>query len=295
MPITITPFEPSGVVGPGLSIDLVTDFVGPLTSDTFWQVAITTDSEDINSGLLHNYFLNHAHVTPKFFTRDPLSGFSINSTGQPNAGDTVHVLAQLVQGSTVIDSGAITATYSPTLGLGQQALVHSGKTSGDFTAADRATMTTGLTDILNSVTAQIETATGTVQHSLAELFTRQTLDRLTLQEITDGETFDPVSAGVDSWYFGVIVRVTTVPDALRFADTDPEWFYPDLAVLRIRRGEDVEYRKGIHTRSWLASAPWGYNLQLLNLAFFDTPPPDTTIEVDWAFGCGGQVFLMAWP
>jgi len=294
MPITITLPEPDQRVGPGLGFSLQSTFIGPLPSNEFWNVIISSDSEGLDT-IWQESFPAPSPLLSEWWQR--VYSFVPQNLRAVAPGTTVHVIAELKHGATVDDSGSATAIWDPTTGLGTQAqlIAQQQVFTGGFTSTDRSTMTTGLADILNGITSQIQTASGLVQHTLGEMFSRQTLDTLTLQEITDGETFDPVSAGVGSWFFGVIVRVTTIPDAYAPRFVDSEWRYNDLAVLRVFRGADLEYRKGIHTPTWLAPAPWGYNLQLMNIAFLDTPPPDTTILVDWALGCGGQVFLMAWP
>lgn len=294
MPITVSPVPVSNIVGPGLSITLQSSVIGPMPTGSFWRFAITTDTEEINSGW--QFAVTWTNMLQVVKPWQQGAGVTDYGAKQPRNGDTVHVIAQLVDGSSfgVTDSGSASATFDATAGLGMQIFQKPGTNAG-FTSDDRSTMTNGLTDILNGVTAQIETATGIVQHTLGEIFSRQTLDRLTLEEITSGETFDPVSTTADFWYFGVIVRVTTIPDAYAPRLIDSDWRYPDLAVLRVFRGADLEFRKGIHTSTWLQPAPWGYNLQLVNILAFDTPPPETTVQVDWALGCGGRVFFMTWP
>jgi hypothetical protein len=295
MPITITPQPPLNAIGPGLGLFLSSSFVGPLPEGSFWRVTVSTDAEGDN--WIHREDIPWTLSSLTYQLQSTVPTFQTLQTYAVDNDTTVHVLAELHSPTSTEDSGAVSLPWNTTAGLGAQmeSLAFWQQQVSGFTNSDRNVLYDGVTDILNGVTAQIQTATGTVQATLGELFTRQTLDRLTLQEITSGETFDPVSAGADSWYFGVIVRVTTIPDAYNRLATDSNWRYPDLAVLEVYRGADLEYRKGIHTPSWLAPAPWGYNLQIVNLLAFDTPPPETTINVKWALGCGGQVFLMAWP
>lgn len=295
MSITVTLPTLPGLVGPGLTIHLQSSFIGPFPTGTQWRVTVTTDSEAVISGYQQRRTWSFFVTDMEFMTEPSDTVFRWN-TDVPKDGDTVHILAEIVRPDTTVeDSGSTTATFDATSGLGWQQWRTTQVLTGGFTETDRATITSGLTDILNGVTAQIETASGFVQHTLAEIFSRQTLDLLTLTEVSDGETFDQVSAPVDSFYYGVIVRVTTIPDAYQPRLIDGDWRYPDLAVLRIYRGVDLELRKGIHTSSWMERNPWGYASTIVNLAELETPPPETSLIVDWALGCAGRVFLMRWP
>ena len=134
-----------------------------------------------------------------------------------------------------------------------------------------------------------------MQTTAAELWSRKALDILTLQEITPGETFTPVRTGLALWYFGVIVRVTTIDPRITLKTPDSTWSFPDLAVLRVFRGQDLLFRRGIHTPTFMTEHPWEWGWPLLN----ETPvlgvPPDTEIAVDWAVGCGGHVYLQTLP
>jgi hypothetical protein len=97
------------------------------------------------------------------------------------------------------------------------------------------------------------------------------------------------------WFTAVIVRVTTIAEDLTPKTPDAEWYFPDLAVLRVYRGGDLEFRRGIHTPTFLSEKPWQWGWSFLNQIPILGTPPDTTVAVDWRAGCCGQVFLMSLP
>jgi len=294
MPITVTVPQPLDHIGPGINISFTSDFIGPLEAGSKWRIKFDTDPEFVTPTVITTQPASTVSDSYELFGVHSSSVLESRVGGREIAnGATAHVQVELLSpANAVLDSGVETKQWDTVSLLPQFVREYFQLTTGKGLSSAQASQ---LTEIQNSVHAQITTATGDITLQLGQLFSRQTLDRLTLLEITDGETFDPVSADVASYFFGVIVRVTTIPDAYAPRLIDNDWRYPDLAVLRVFRGADLEYRRGIHTSSWLASSPWGYNLQILNLAFFDTPPPETTVRVDWALGCGGRVFLMAWP
>jgi len=298
VPVTITaPISP-GNVGPGFSLDATSDFIGPLTNPSFWLVEITDSSDETDVLVSWYYPATTTHIVKTI-------GFGSDNTfqwnpafGAHNQGDTVRLSIQLLNnlGETV-DSGSQTYPLDSITGMPyvQEILALQTPTEGTFTSTDRAAMTAGFTDIINGLTTTITTAAGEVQATLGALFSRSTLDALTLEELTSGPTGDPVRVTIDSFWYGVIVRLTTIASNLEPMTPDGDWYLPDLAVLRVRRGVDLEYRHGIHTSSWMAPSPWRYGLEVLNLLELGAVPPETEVMVDFRPGCEGQVFLMAWP
>lgn len=141
----------------------------------------------------------------------------------------------------------------------------------------------------------LQEASGQQTFTLAQLFSRTALDRLTLNEVTNGETCEPVRFEYASWFTSVIVRVTTIDPELTPKTPDHEWYFQDLAVLRVFRGGDLEFRRGIHTPTFLVEKPWEYGWQILNAIPILGNPPDISIAVDWRPGCCGRVFLSILP
>lgn len=285
-----------------MQIQVQSDFVGPLPADSWWQVNVTTDSEGSEVGWQEIWSSNS---NPTFV----LIG-QPRATGHQDwprvleAGSTVYVQAELhTTGVVPTDTGTLETTWNPTVmawRLTQQVtdqLADNAVTGGltDEQATQLAN-TEERTQVLgNPLDLVLNTASGIVQTTLAQIFSRKTLDQLTLFEVTSGPTCDPVRATVGSWDMAVIVRLTTIADDLAPKTPDADWYFPDLAVLRVFRGVDLQYRRGIHTPTFMVENPWQWGWQFLNASQILGTPPDLTIAVDWRVGCCGQVFLMTMP
>ena len=218
------------------------------------------------------------------------------------ANDTsVSLRVELIFNGVVNGQAFFQGTWDQTFWQGQQIAQQLGATTtvqGGFTDSDRQLLTAAekRTTILGEVgQLVVKTASGPINTTLSELFSRPQLDSLTLDELTAGETCEPVRVRVADWYFGIIVRVTTVAPELVPKTPDGAWYFPDLAVLRIFRGADLEYRRGIHETSFMVEKPWQWGWQVLNVARFFGVAADYTIAVDWRTGCCGRVFLQRFP
>lgn len=291
VPITITVPSGTSIIGPGAPFQLSSTFVGPLPSNEVWRVTVATDAEFGNIVWQQNFPASSTFLQ-EHLMRD-FSFVPIRLVGAA-AGSTVHIQAELRSSSGVDDSGTATGTWDPTAYLGTQALLIAQQQpipTSTFTATDR----THLNSILDGITSTITGAAGTVTQTLGQLFSHRLLDLLTVSEITSGPTGAPVRSELDGFFYGIIVRVTTIPDALVPHTPDQQWYTPDLAVLRIIRGTDLQFRYGIHTPTWMQRAPWWYGSSLLDLVELGAVPPALTVAVDWAFGCEGQVFAMILP
>jgi len=298
LPITISIPAPGGFVGPGIYTNFQSDFVGPLPADTHWNLKISTDpegnfvvlSDQVDANLSRDLFGYH-WLSSQTFLNVPLA--------QPVNQTDVHILAELETSTGVIDSGTKTVKWDPVTGVPWQLWERTNAlASGGFTAADRAQLqTTELRTQVLGIPSDLvlEGPSGPIPTSLAKLFSRRTLDRMTLSEATAGPTCQPVRFTVGIWFFGIIVRVTTIPPELVPKTPDHEWYFPDLAVLRIFRGADCEYRRGIHTPTFMQERPWQWGMPFLQDNALGAPPPDTTIAVDWRDGVCGQVFVQNLP
>lgn len=144
MPITILPGQPGPVVGPGIAIQLISDFIGPLPSGSFWDVqmytgvewpsglvtAINANATSTNSGPLH------------IMVTDAAQSSTLSQT-YPTEGENVKVRAELHSPTATIDSGLITVPWSPTRGLGTQIQLQptSGSSTGGLTPAQDQALT----------------------------------------------------------------------------------------------------------------------------------------------------------
>ena len=299
LPITITPpVGPGGVffVGPGIDISVASDFVGPMPVGSAWRIVFSLQP----LGDEQTYDLTQ----PFSFKTQTISlwrDFTDSIQGKYTAPNQtqIFVTATLEQpGNIVVDRGEIPATWTTDAGLGQQVREKAQGTGGGLTPAQaqQLTDTERRTRTVGEPTDLVWTsASGPQQVTLASIFSRPTLDTLTLTEVTSGETCDPVRFLVDQWFHAVIVRVTTIDPELVPKTPDLNWYFPDLAVLRVMRGEDLEFRRGIHTPTFLQEKPWQWGWLFDSNNPFMGTPPDPQVLVDWRLGCCGQVFLMALP
>lgn len=300
MPITITlPPAPDGslTVGPGILIRLQSDFIGPLPSGTDWVVTFAQDAEFLK--MAYEISVRTTVTDTGLVVLDPRTETVLIGQDVLTNSSPVHVQARLRTPTSIIDSGVATGKWTTDAGLGLQAVLQPKASVGGGLTDEQATQlantdrrTTALGEPLDWLW---QTASGPLQVTLGQIFSRKTLDTLTLDELTNGETCEPLRVHVDEWFHAVIVRVTTIDPALTPKTPDSEWYFPDLAVLRVFRGEDLEFRRGIHTPTFLQEKPWqwGWWFDAANPIY--GVPPELTVAVDWRPGCCGQVFLMRLP
>lgn len=294
MPINIE-LPTSGTVGPGQLLRISTQVFGPFPTDTRWRLRIGTDPEGINPLFTITIPFDEVRIaTTQLYNFNQGETVLQLPLSQPAHGQAVHVIAELVTDTGVMDSGAVTTTWDATSGLGAQ-IYASPSGQGGLTdqQAQQLANTDRRTQVLGEPTdLVVEGPSGPLPATLAQLFSRTTLDRLTLDEVTNGPTCEPVRAAFSFWYFGVIVRVTTIAEDLIGKTPDRQWYFPDLAVLRIFRGQDLQFRQGIHTPTYLTERAWEFHWNIRNTLDMLGVPPDNTLAVDWRQGCCGQVYFL---
>lgn len=300
MPITITPAPELTTFGPGLPMQIQSTFIGPFPADTQWHLEI-----DLGDDFTKPFFEWTAPCTGPITTLTPFADArwtEARKAWTPANGRVIVVQARIVQpGNVVIDSGTqSTIPWDTTTGLAYQ--IHAqgqGQVQGGFTESDRVLLqaTEQRSTLLGEAGSLIlQTASGPIPFALSDLFSRNSLDRLIFEEMTNGPTCDPVRIQLAPIaQYAIAVRVTTVPEDIAFKTPDGEWAFPDLAVLRIFRGEDLTFRRGIHTPTFETEAPWEWAANVLNKNLIGAPPPATFVYVDWRQGCCGQVFIRHMP
>lgn len=287
------------MLGPGLTLGGQSTLIGPIPIDWHWRIGIGRRGDErpsyiiqgpIGSPLDHQFFVTVGGNTPGW-TTTPQGTIGLQ-TGA-DAGVTVELIDSV---GTVHDSGTDNGfVWDSTTNL--WTLVQQGQ-SGGFSSDDRAllTATERRTLVLGEPTdLTVNTPSGLLPITLGQLFSRSFVDQLVLDEVTGGETCDPVRFTYNEWYSGIAVRVTTIDPALTPKTPDNDWYFPDLAVLRIFRGPDLKFRRGIHTPTFITDEPyeWGWNIR--NFLEVLGAPPATTVAVDWRPGCCGRVFLVRIP
>lgn len=300
MPISF-PLNPNGaVLGPGLTISWSSDFVGPLPVGSEWEIDLRGDGGEEAiwiKALLGTQSPFGGHYTPFVqalntgWNTSTQLGFTIRDGGPASA------TVQLRTPTGVVDSGTLSGTWDARSGLAQDLESTTG-VSGGFTQQDRLQLQA--IETRSQVLGEpeqlvVQTPSGLQTRTIGQMLSRPLLDLLTLEEATSGPTSDPVRFAIREYYFGVIVRVTTIAEDLVAKTPDLEWYFPDLAVLRVFRGADLQFRRGIHTPTFMTEHPWEWGLPILNQTDILGIPPDVTIAVDWRAGCAGQVFLQRFP
>ena len=297
MPITVQqPLPP--VLGPGLLLNVHSDLGGPIPLDWSWRIFIRRQGEEQPSITLTGPLRTDIQNTAFVIIGQEQAGWSQTISTTVGLADQTPVNVQVELIDTVgtrHDEGVSTDyVWDSTTNL----WTLQGQVSGGFTDSDRQllTQTSARSELLGEPGSLIiDQPSGPIETTLATLFSRRTLDQLTLSEITSGETCEPVRATVAVAYLGVIVRVTTIDPELHPKTPDDQWYFPDLAVLRVFRGGDLQFRRGIHTPTFFTEQPWQWGWPVLNTLPVLGVPPDVTIAVDWRTGCCGQVFLSFLP
>jgi hypothetical protein len=118
MPITITPAPPAGIVGPGVPLQLFSDFIGPIPTDGFWDITITSIPGELIVWNERKAFFP-GNRTYWLGNGQQVSDVLENQTS-PQAGEQVAINVGLNDTTGIVDTGSVTATWEPTLGLGFQ-------------------------------------------------------------------------------------------------------------------------------------------------------------------------------
>ena len=269
MPIVIDPV-PGNVIAPTQVLTVRSDVVGPVPPGSNIQIDLfPVGSEQpcagwaipIAAGVQNVKLALEHHNRQNMFSAPPLNGavtmkLSISST------------------SGVFDEGTVTGlVYNPT-GLINELLREQTATQGG-----------ALTPLQSQQ----------LDETHASVFPSISMDALTTIELTNGPQGDFVAAQLGVWIMGVIVRIAAVPPEYRVNTADGDYWTRSLAVVRIYRGSDLWKRVPVHTSSKLidfteeglvsavaANLPLQWLLQI-------------SVQVSFAPGVLGQVFLMRNP
>lgn len=274
MPITITPENPAGLVGPGLALRFESSLPSPFPSTALWTMSFVTQSDQARfyEGQLHQtsgiVFLTPGITTgwgpPIDLTQDVVK-----------EADPVQVnaIVQLAGGGPADDSGQIIAPWSSQSGV--PALI-----------AFQAQQGQGLTPAQAQDLAQTQDAT----------WPAFPVDTLTLTPVAGTPVGGTVSANLTSPVFGVIVRIASVPPQLLPSTADGDYWVSGLAVVRVYRGTDLWLRVPVHTSSklinlWVEGLALGLADAVLNAGWL----LNLTLQVSFREGVTGTVHLMRVP
>lgn len=278
-----------------------TSLIGPIPNDWQWRISVVRPADEANNVLVINAPVWSVDDRERriWVEGDP-DGGQTTSYGRyvsVNTNDTVNMNMELVgaDGTTVHDSGTVAGLRWDSSTSSSRLLASA---SGGLTAeehqqladTERRTRTIGEPTDLT-----VNTPSGLLQITLGQLLSRSFLNNLVLEEVTAGETCAPVRFTYNEWYAGIAIDVTTIDPALSPKTPDQDWYFPDLAVLRLFRGSHLRWRRGIHTPTFITNEPyeWGWNIR--NVLEVLGGPPATTVAVDWRPGCCGRVYLVRIP
>lgn len=225
MPVVVTVPAPPGPISPGANMQWSTDFIGPFVDDNILRVSITADADGLQAmmGCVLQVGQQRSGSIP--FLTSRTTQWSVGEHAAPT-GSTVFVRLSLespTQGQ--VDSGTTQMQWAPESG---QALV-----TQNLAAGAGQGLTTEEATQLARVDASVSVAI-TVDSTVP---------------ISSG--IHPPGAFVEAQLpvpvFGLIVRITEIPEGLQAQTPDGVYFVKTLAVVSIFRGSDLWMRVPIHT------------------------------------------------
>lgn len=272
VPITINPQNPAGLVGPGLSLRLQSDFVGPLPSTTIWEVEVVTSPEE-----LPVYLGRFRSNQNPFFVTLQVPDSTIVLQSDPSEATTegkgVSVNAHLQETGNPpdTDEGTVPGTWSNTAGLTK--VIQSAPNSTGLTPEEAAQL--DAVDNSVSVTVPID-ATVPISSGIHP----------------PGAT---ISAQLAFPIFGLIVRIAEIPEGLEAQTPDGVYFVKTLAVATIFDGTDIWMRVPIHTPTKIVP----FFTDLINAAVAQasilTRVADLSYQVAFGEGVSGEVVELHFP
>lgn len=273
MPITITPNNPGGLLGPGVQLKLQSDFIGPLPSGSFWVVdfSITGGTELPFWHVLATTNANPIATRVMTPLSDQTSSFEAGQV--PIEGGQVAVHATLSDGTNIVDSTTTPFPWSTTQGLGEQMLI-TNQTGGQGLTAEQSLQ---------------------LSETHAAVFPEISID--STLKVSSGlrPPGDLVEATMPVPIFGLIIRIHEFGDMLPTQTPDGVYFFPDLAVVSIFRGPDLWMRVPIHTPSKVVSLFSDVITAALATVTAATWLVDMNYAVAFRSGVVGEVIEMRFP
>lgn len=314
---TIATTFPHGTAGPGLELTAFTTLPGPLLPDTQWDFKffITGDEGEFFSCTV---FWPYPSLTfnPCVFTGSP----TMWGNHFPDPGEGITIMASVSSSLGIYDQGSVPAIWDPTSGLAavieantfiQMGVLNSTheKTNEIYEQEGvfffetwppvqemiaNAFALTG--NVWDGVTSTISTAAGAVTKTLGEIFSGKTLDQIGETELTSGPTCDDVNIviGPGLFVYGITVRCTSVADWYAFTAPGGGWTPRDLCVLEVYRDEELLWRQGIHTRTYMLYPMPGVPIIPLRIEV-GFVPPEYRIIVHWGEEVCGTVSMQRLP
>lgn len=270
MPIVVTEPAPSTPFGWGHLVDIITDTPGPFLPPLTWELTMM-DSDLAKTWGEQTVSVTDPHVpTQVKFT--PSQSFAIPMQNAFQQSRAASLRVQLVSSGTVSEQLVVPVQLDVLGWLNEQATKQAAAGSG-FTTEDRALL----------------------QQTQGSTFLSLSLDELFLEELTSGAQGGFVNANLGVWIYGVIVRIATVPADFRVDTADGDYWLKSLAVVRIYRGSDVWKRVPVHTSSKLISFVEEGLVSAVAALLPIQWLVGISVQVSFAEGVTGRVFLMRQP
>ena len=274
MPITITTPLPGSPIGPGMGFNWQSDFIGPIGANSHLHATLSLDSEGIQTIMFGSHQTSLTSGGMGILTV-PSEQWGFGQHAQVE-GQPVHLVTQLVDGSNgqLVDSGEAQFVWAPSSG---EAIV---------TQEHVATGGTGLSPL----EAQ------QLDETHASTWPEHLVDQLLTADLGHGSSTSPVAGNLTTPVFGVIVRITAIPETLAPQTPDGLYFVKTLASVLIFRGSDIWLRIPIHTPSKLINL-WveGLALGLVDAVLSAGWLLNLSIQVFFLEGVEGDVLLMRTP
>lgn len=262
---------PSGApFGPGFTVSVTSTTIGPFLPPLEWDIHWFPDDGHDEEQIFGEYTISDPHAT--FSTTFPIPKAIPHPTAHATQGTTGVLLARLMQQGVELERSSIPVKAEWLIGA-QFQLGQSTSSGGALT----------------------EEQSVQLQETWQSSFPAISLDSLTLEEISSGPQGGVVAANLGAWIYGVLVRIREVPPEFRFDTADGDYWVRSLAVVRIYRGSDLWKRVPIHTSSKIVS----FVDEGLTVAVATILPLQwliqLSVQVSFAEGVLGQVYLMNQP
>lgn len=269
MPLVVTTPTSGSPFGPGFQFTVSTTTIGPFNDPT-WRVEWTPDDGFDGEILTWTYAAGDPHT--QFSATFQQLGQIPQQTFHARQGTTGHLKVSLF--SAAIESETVSIPVVAEWVIGNL-----------FQLGQKTSSGGALTPIQSQQLEETHQST----------FPTVSLDSLLLEEISSGPQGGVVAANLGAWIYGVIVRIRNVPPEFRFDTADGDYWVRSLAVVRIYRGSDLWKRVPVHTSSKIVS----FVDEGLVVAVSTIVPIQwllqISVQVSFAEGVLGQVYLMTAP
>jgi hypothetical protein len=316
VPIIVTDPAPGNLFGPGSTVVVRTDLVGPIADPSWVVTLIGTDNETPIAD--DGYTVSNVHTDSLHqFLRARIFPW-VNRYFQHGAAGRLHV--QLFSGASQVEETSVNITLdaqgAPLMAL--QQYIADGKAIptalsaqiqeieddteslvsnwANYVSVTLPSLQTMLELITAGLQVVVESPAGMLTMAVGEFLSGKTLDQIVVVEASGGVTCSPIDVTIPTGgvLYGLIVRCTTIPPWYAFTSPGQNWTPRNLATLTLTRGGNIFHRVGIHTPEWTVYPVPGV-LALPVSGGVPVTPPEYNVRVDWGEGVCGELLAMVLP